>query len=136
MKVYLASRFSNHPYMREVRDILKVHGHEVTSRWIDLHEDIKAQKHSFTPAFMNESPYQCHMYAKHDLEDIDSAECVVSFSGTGGKGGRHVEFGYGLAQEKIMIIVGDRENVFHCLDDVRVVKDVEELVDELAWLES
>ena len=44
---------------------------------------------------------------------------MVSFTeGGGGKGGRHVEFGLGLAQGKRMIIVGPREHVFHTADGV------------------
>ena len=47
---------------------------------------------------------------------------IVSFTesprSVSSRGGRHVEFGLGLAWNKIVVVVGPRENVFHCLSDV------------------
>lgn len=37
MKIYLAARFSRNDEMRGVRDVLETMGHQITSRWIDLH---------------------------------------------------------------------------------------------------
>jgi len=64
-------------------------------------------------------------------------------NGTGGetrawqRGGRHVEFGLALAQGKHLILVGQPENVFHHLPQVRVIPEVgERCADLLAALET
>jgi hypothetical protein len=120
MKIYLASRYSRHDEMQGVRDVLEAVGHQVTSRWIDCHTDVTGDyTASFTPEFLAEHPADCAPLGQHDLDDLITADFVVSFTcGTGGKGGRHVEFGYALALGKRMAIVGPRENVFHTLPQV------------------
>jgi hypothetical protein len=54
--------------------------------------------------------------AADDLEDLRLAETVVLFGDkprtTLSRGGHWVEFGYGLATGKRMILVGHRENIF------------------------
>lgn len=119
-KAYLATRYSRHPEMREAREVLATLGVEVTSRWIDCHTDVVGDfTSSFTPEVLNERPADCAPLGQHDLDDIDAADMVISFSCDGsGKGGRHVEFGYGLARGKRMILIGPREHVFHALRDV------------------
>ncbi len=118
--IYLASRYSRHDEMQGVRDVLEALGHTVTSRWIDCHTDVVGDfTASFTPEFLNANPDKCGPLGQHDLDDLTKADVVISFTcGTGGKGGRHVEFGYGLALGKRMIVVGPRENVFHTLPQV------------------
>lgn len=119
MKIYLAARYSRNEEMRGVRDVLEGIGHTVTSRWIDCH----AGKYltSFTPEHLNSDPEYCARLGLHDIEDIDAADMVISFTDAagGGKGGRHVEFGYALAQpSKRVVLVGPRENIFHTLPRV------------------
>jgi hypothetical protein len=119
MKIYLASRYSRHSEMRGVRDVLQAVGHTVTSRWIDCHTDVVGDfTASFTQEFLNTSPELSAPLGQHDLDDLTRADAVISFTGSGGKGGRHVEFGYALALGKRMIIIGPRENVFHTLPQV------------------
>lgn len=130
MKIYLASRYSRNPEMREVRDSLVSLGHEVTSRWIDLHIETGSKlEQSFTPDSLAGEREFCSTYAKADLDDIINSDCVVSFTGAGGKGGRHVEFGFGLALKKISIVVGPFENVFHTLPEVKHLPNTESLID-------
>jgi hypothetical protein len=114
-KIYLAARYSRNDEMRGVRDVLEVLGFEVTSRWIDLHPDVVGDfSSSFDATTLNETPELCAPLGQHDLDDIDRADWVVNFTcGTGGKGGRHVEFGYGMAKGKRLFVVGPREHVFH-----------------------
>lgn len=128
MNIYLAARYSRNPEMREVRDRLEVLGHKVTSAWIDNHGG-ELEK-SFTPERLAAEPEFCARFAEVDVGDLLAAEIVVSFTGNGGggKGGRHVEFGLAVATCKRLIIVGPRENVFHCLPQVEVVIDADELV--------
>lgn len=121
-KIYLAARYSRNEEMRGVRDVLSALGFEVTSRWIDLHPDVVGDfSSSFGAAPLNEDPARCAPLGQHDLDDIDRADWVVSLTcGTGGKGGRHAEFGYALAKEKRLFVVGPREHVFHTLPQVEV----------------
>lgn len=130
VRIYLAARYSRYPEMREVRAILQQTGFTVTSRWIDCHDG--QLEESFTPEALN-SPYGpdvCAPYGKADVDDLIAADCVVSYTGNGGggKGGRHVEFGLAMGLRKRLVIVGPRENIFHCLPEVLVVADTSELV--------
>lgn len=131
MKIYLAARYSRNPEMRLCRDALAAAGHIVTSRWIDQHEG--ELEESFTPERLDAEPEFCGRFARVDVDDLVSADIVVSFTGNGGggKGGRHVEFGIAAALGKRLILVGPRENVFHCLPAVEVVQDLESLLSYL-----
>jgi hypothetical protein len=120
--VYLASRYSRADEMQGVRDVLRGLGVKVASRWIDRHPDTNGPhwlEKSFTPEELSRDPQTCGKYALADVEDVMAADTVISFTcGTGGKGGRHIEFGMGYSAGKRMIVVGPRENVFHTLPGV------------------
>jgi hypothetical protein len=128
MRIYLAARYSRNPEMREVRDRLALLGHQVTSRWIDQHGG-ELEK-SFTPERLSAEPEFCARFAQADVDDLLAADAVVSYTGNGGggKGGRHVEFGLAVGHGRRLIVVGPRENVFHCLPTVEVVPDTEALL--------
>jgi hypothetical protein len=114
-RYYFATRYSRHPEMRDYRAELlaALPDAVVTSRWIDCHEgELDA---SFTPEVLGADPAGCWKYGEHDLEDLDEADAIVSFTGPGGKGGRHIEHGYAIAMRgKRLVLVGPRENIFHC----------------------
>lgn len=116
--VYLAARYSRHPEMQGVRDVLHAIGYRVTSRWIDQHGG--TQPTSFTPEALNSDPESCAVLGQHDVEDVQAAEIVISFTDAagGGKGGRHVEFGLALGLGKRVIVCGPREHIFHTLSQV------------------
>lgn len=125
---YFAARYSRHPEMRGYRDELLTSGLdvEVTSRWIDCHDDELEQ--SYTPEALNFDPAGCWRHGEHDLEDLDAADVLVSFTGNGGggKGGRHIEHGYWLSTHQRYgrtVIVGPRENIFHCHPATEVYPD-------------
>lgn len=123
---YFAARYSRHPEMRAYRDQLEAAGDfVVTSRWIDCHNEELEQ--SFTPEALNADPARCWFYGQHDIEDLDDADVLVSFTGNGGggKGGRHIEHGYFLASSRFrrVVIVGPRENIFHCHPNTDVYPD-------------
>lgn len=124
IRYYFAARFSRNAEMRSHRDELEgaVLHSEVTSRWIDLHPDIVGaaqQTVSFTPGQLDADPEGCWKLGAHDIEDLDAADVIVSFTGEGddtgrpSKGGRHIEHGYAIATGKRIVIVGQRENIFH-----------------------
>jgi hypothetical protein len=120
MKVYLAAAYERNPEMRVIRDQLVQLGHEVTSRWIDQHggEDLAP----IEGVGLNTSPGVYVKFAYKDLDDVDAAETVVHFTG-GGRGGRHTEFGYALARGKALVLVGEREHVFHSLPSIEWYPD-------------
>ena len=114
--VYLAAMFSQQLEMRKKRDDLAAICFSVTSTWIDAESSVPEAEMS---------AIQRDEIARQNLNDIDTADIVISFtvdpakySGLSGRGGRHVEFGYAFASWKEMIIVGPYENIFHSIDAV------------------
>ena len=89
-------------------EALRFYGHEVTSRWIEGNHE--------GPGITEE------MCAVDDLQDVLAAECIISFTevpaSSRNRGGRHVEFGIGIATNQHLILVGPREHVFHHLGRV------------------
>ena len=131
MTIYLAARYSRRLELVAYRTQLQEAGHEVTSRWLN-------GEHESLDADWTQIPReQVAEWAEQDLEDIDEADVVIVFTEAQPvgrrRGGYHVETGFALAQEKLLAIVGPRENTFHCLDEVEVFQIFEEC---LAWLEE
>jgi len=127
MRYYFAGRYSRHAELAGYRDqLILIPGAEVTSRWIDCHDG--ELESSYTPEALAADPAACWRHGAADLEDLDRATAIVSFTGDGGggKGGRHIEHGVAIAAyEGIaarsgskpsvrLIVVGPRENIFHC----------------------
>ena len=126
---YFATRYSAHPQMRRYRDELEreVSGAHVTSSWIDMHGgELEA---SLTPAALSADPSRGWFFAAADLDDIDAADVLVSFTGEGGKGGRHVEHGYAMARGMRTVIVGHREHIFHTAPDTEVYASWQEFLE-------
>jgi hypothetical protein len=124
LKVYLAAPYGEMKLMLEWEQKLKLAGHKCTANWIHGNEEGMS---------LNDA-------AQMDLNDIDSADAVICLCLPKGtmfsSGGRHVEFGYGLATHKLMIVVnaGKPENIFHHLDRVLTVENIEQAVEWLAQL--
>jgi hypothetical protein len=129
MKYYFAARYDRHEEMRQRRTELTmaVPKAEVTSRWIDCIDNPSGI--ASTPEQLNTEPERCWGFGQIDLEDLSKADAIVSFTGAGNSrsGGFHVEHGVAIAYvdnypwcngagEKPfrLIVVGPRENVFHC----------------------
>ena len=115
MRIYLAARHSRrwelNGYAKTLRDI----GYTVTSRWLD-------GSHQSPDATEDEEALKLkRQWAVEDMTDIDDAHVVIIFSEEPRteptRGGRHVETGYALSEEKELILVGPVENVFHALSD-------------------
>ena len=125
MKIYLAARYTRREELLRYREDLVEIGHEVTSRWLDgnHHWDSSKQALADQLEWGTVAP-EASVFAIEDVEDILAASRLVSFTepsrAVGAtRGGRHVEFGYGLAQRMTMLVVGHRENVFHALPIVQ-----------------
>lgn len=87
---------------------LEAQGHEVTSRWLEEDTPLNHSMEDVTSDYAAKS-------ARYDLEDIDEADAVLFFSESvlTPRGGRHVEFGYALAKDKWIYVIGPAENIFH-----------------------
>jgi len=125
MKIYLAARYSRIEELNNYKAILEESGHIVTSRWLNG----DSQSHGYDAykiARGNELdlfPEKAALFAKDDVEDVKAAHMILCFSeeprnGNSGRGGRHIEFGLALALGKRVIVIGPRENVFHCLPEI------------------
>jgi nucleoside 2-deoxyribosyltransferase len=114
--IYLAALFSSRPEMEAIANLLRSKGHEITARWVYGGEDGLTRQD----------------IAILDTDDVDAADTVVSFTFPRGTltsgGGRHVEFGYALAKGKRLVLIGDRENVFHHFPGVELYPTLD------AWL--
>lgn len=132
MKVYLAAAFSRRAELRGYRDELRRAGIEVTSRWLDESEEPEPDDDDFADDVRSFAEY-----AEMDLEDVQDADVIVCFTeepgGGPARGGRHVELGYALGIGLDAIVVGYRENIFHCLRDVHFDPDWEAARTRLLW---
>jgi hypothetical protein len=116
-KIYLASRYGRRDELCTYRAQLHALGFTVTSRWLDGNHHMPDHCPTDYQHAENER------FAREDWEDLEAADIVISFtepSRTGpSRGGRHVEMGAALAWEKVCLVVGHRENVFHYMPEVR-----------------
>lgn len=112
-KIYLAARYSRHEEMRDYRSQLERWGYKVTSRWIDGGHQLSKEE------LGDEAEKKRSQFALEDFADLEDADTVINFTeeprATNSRGGRHVEFGYALGLGYRVIVIGPRENVFHCL---------------------
>lgn len=131
MRWYLASRYSRHPEMQEHAKVLEEAGQETVCRWIHGSHDMQEDAHG------NDDRAR---FAIEDMEDLTMTDGVISFTEppvalkpvkTPSKGGRHVEFGLGIALNKRMVVIGPREHVFHFLPHVEVYDCLEEFLSQL-----
>lgn len=94
--------------MIEIMTELEAVGHIVTSRWVKTPDDVSGQD---------------------DLTDIDICDLLLAYNPpefeNAGTGGRHVEFGYAIAQQKLIALIGNRSNIFHYLSEVEVYETLE-----------
>lgn len=131
MYIYLASRYSRRDEMRVVAEALKLKGHKVTSRWLETEWGNRPDSTSAAP------PEYCEKYAQIDMEDVKFADTVINFTeapGDGSRGGRHVEFGLAVAWGKRLVVVGYRENLFHCLPGVEFYSTTHEMLENIREL--
>ena len=118
MKIYMAARFSRRHELHEYSKALQAAGHTIVSRWT-----LPGTDH-VKPAGMSRQAADAERerFAREDIEDIRNCDWMISFTEQprgNSRGGRHVEFGYGLSLGVQMTVIGPRETVFHHLPCVR-----------------
>lgn len=115
-KIYLAARYSRRKELQGYARELEEAGFVVTSRW---HKE-RSRKPS-RPTWPLEDRRRV---ALEDFSDVLDADTVIAFTepedAPSSRGGRHVEFGIALQARKVCVVIGPRENVFHCLPSVIV----------------
>lgn len=116
MNVYLAARYERREELAAYALDLPPLGHVVTSRWLD-------GSHGESYRAITDS--QRRAAAVEDLADISQSDLFVAFTGSGGRGGRHVETGVAIALSLPVWLVGEPENVFHFLPGVSHFSDWE-----------
>lgn len=121
MKIYLASRYSRLSELKIYANRLEVLGHYVTSRWLNGTHQLHPNADKIDK-ITEQVPIEAKPFAQDDVADVQRADMLVLFTESPNspvnRGGRHVEFGIALALHKRIVIVGPRENVFHCLSEV------------------
>lgn len=114
---YLAPRFARREEMQGYKAELEAQGHTVYGTWID-------DPYPATEGRILGDPVLGAELALDDLREISKADTMIAFTELPGvhpnRGGRHVELGIALARDMRVIVVGPRENVFHCLPDIAV----------------
>jgi hypothetical protein len=130
MKVYIAARDLERA--RKMRDrIEEIPGVTCCARWIVEADPAKFGKgHDYGDEERQRQARTC-------FEDVLAANVIVSLGENSmGKGGRHVEFGMGLALYEYFgqpecFHVGEKENVFHWSSEVECVDSDDAFVETL-----
>ena len=117
MQIYLAARYSRRIELCEYRKTLLLMGHAVQARWLDGNHQLDNDESTDVTAAILRGKF-----ADDDFQDCTQAEMIISFTeeprSGHSRGGRHVEFGIGLAKGAVMVAIGHRENIFHWLPQV------------------
>lgn len=126
MRIYLSARYERRLELCGYREQIEQRGHTVTSRWLN---GAPVGIEALIESDDEDGLWYRVMAAQDDMEDIESSDLLIAFSeppeSDASRGGRHVEFGFALALNVPLWVVGPPENIFHWLTDVRVFPDVE-----------
>lgn len=115
--IYIASRVSRRQECYDLALKLIEQGHTINARWVIRDEDHVMPEGLSAQA----EDAERRRFAIEDVEDMNAASWCISLMDEprgNSRGGRHVEFGYCLARNLRMTIIGPRENVFHHLPHV------------------
>lgn len=134
---YLAARYGRRLELTEYADQLRALGHQVTSRWLEGQHQADELEVAAAGA-VHEVPEIARRFAEEDVADVIFADTLIAFSepprSTASRGGRHVEFGMALGwvlagyktldgRRRRVVLIGERENVFHCLAEVSIYRN-------------
>ena len=122
MNIYIAARYSKKHDAQAFAMMVRtaVPDIRVVSRWHTQDEGEEGE------ADVLRDPVKGRVYAQRDIDDIEACDVLVLFAEDPlqgyPRGGRHVEFGYALALGKVIVVIGQRENIFHTLPEITVVQ--------------
>lgn len=134
MRIYLAASYTRKEELRGYRDELVARGHQVTSRWLE-------EPHDPTVQITDVADEDLAGFAGQDIADIIRSDCFITFADPWyARGGKHVELGFALGLRhssaygpRQLIVVGNREHIFHYLPEVEVVPDWATALTRLYW---
>jgi len=138
MRYYFAGAYTRRAELKANADRMHAAqiGAVVVSRWLE--PDLTAVDAGFSAENLGSPAMvaRAWRYAQKDLEDLSMCHAIVSFTGEGGRGGRHVEHGVAITVHDEypwlgestdapmrLILVGPREHVFHCHPATEVYPD-------------
>ena len=112
MRLYLAARYALKDTIAQAADYLQKRGHIIMSDW---HKEVHPPN-----VKVQDLPHEENqMLAMKDFNQIHSSEAMLFWAEHPDtatvRGGRHVEFGIGLALNKQIYVLGPKENIFHYL---------------------
>lgn len=129
MRYYFAGAYARRDELALCATWLKfaVIGAVVTSRWLTYDAGNDDGGFSAGQMVTDAEVEKAWWYGQRDIEDLSESDAIVSFTGEGARGGRHIEHGIAISYhdnhpwdlskrtEPIrLIVVGPREHVFHC----------------------
>lgn len=127
-RIYPAGQYAKRERIKSFAQKLRAKGHEVTARW--LNETL-----SPTVSMADVPEDDLRSFAVSDLRDIEDADILTLHAEPHDKqpprGGRHFECGYAYALGKLILVIGDRENIFHLAPGVVVVPDEDSALEVL-----
>lgn len=138
-RIYIAGRFSRQAEFNEYAKMLRVAGATIDCRWL------KREENDWSAATIRAgdlySQTKGRAAAVEDYRDVSRSNMLLSFTENDDagytSGGRHVEFGIAYTYGLRLVIVGPRENVFHCFDGVEQFDTFEAFMKSdflVAWL--
>lgn len=140
--IYLSSAYPRRKEMQKYKEQLISIGYKVRACWLngEHHKTkegriIEKKDKCIIDVQSSNTEHLCKMYASGDLRDTLHADIIICFTeppnSTLGHGGRHVELGISIARKIEILVVGDRENLFHWLPQIKVFKTWEECFNTL-----
>ncbi len=107
MKLYICIGWDNLKYGKELARYFEAEGFDITSHY--LAPDYEADQDSAEAAML-------------DLKELIAADALLHVTGDGiarsTTGGRHHEFGIGMGLGKVLVVLGNAENIFQQLPGV------------------
>lgn len=124
MRVYIAAPWACKSDAALFQLAFEQAGYTVTSHWISRHVNSD-------PSYEAGSFESRQHEALEDLRDIDSSDVFVIFN-LGKSEGKATEFGYAIASNKPVLLVGKRDlNIFYYHPNVRQVDTLDEALRQL-----
>lgn len=117
MKVYIAAPWVHRAYAKEVAEIIRHDGHEVTSRWHD--------EWGLMPDDFVRTEDETREEAEKDVEDVQKSDAVLVLNIEKSEG-KAVEQGIAIDRHIPVIVVGERTHVFHWLKGVTMKQTLSE----------
>ena len=124
-KIYLASRYERKLEMREIVEQFPP-GYKCCSSWLYIDDIPIAPSHRPGVCFG-----EIQEAAARILEEVRGCDILLLVQDDPfcyNRGGKHTEFGIALAEQKVIIVLGELENVFHYAENVVRISAIEGLI--------